>query len=50
MMGGLTSEELFLNSCSSGASDDLQKIYKVARAMVTQYGMGKSTYNVTMDE
>lgn len=50
MMGGLTSEELFLKSNSSGASDDLQKVYKVARTMVAQYGMGRETYNVTMDE
>jgi AFG3 family protein len=50
MMGGLTSEELFLQSCSSGASDDLQKVYRVARTMVAQYGMGKDVYNVTMDE
>jgi AFG3 family protein len=50
MMGGLTSEELFLNSSSSGASDDLQKVYKVARTMITQYGMGKEVYNVTMDD
>jgi len=35
---------------SSGASDDLQKVYQLSRGMVTQYGMGKNTYNVTLDD
>jgi len=35
---------------SSGASDDLQKVYQLTRRMVTQFGMGSQTYNVTLDE
>lgn len=35
---------------SSGGSDDLQKVYRLARGMVTQYGMGETTYNMTLDE
>lgn len=35
---------------SSGGSDDLQKVYSLTRRMVTQFGMGKSTYNLTLDE
>jgi len=35
---------------SSGGSDDLQKVYQVARRMVAEYGMGVSTYNLTLDE
>lgn len=35
---------------SSGGSDDLQKVYSLARRMVTQFGMGKTTYNMTLDE
>lgn len=50
MMGGFTSEEFFMGSCSSGASDDLQKVYSVARRMVASYGMGREIYNVTLDE
>lgn len=50
LMGGLTSEEIFLASSSSGASDDLQKIYQIARKMVAEYGMGKNTYNITVDD
>jgi AFG3 family protein len=49
MMGGFTSEEYFMGSSSSGASDDLQKVYSVARKMVASYGMGREIYNVTLD-
>lgn len=34
---------------SSGGSDDLQKVYGLARRMVTQFGMGKETYNMTLN-
>lgn len=35
---------------SSGNSDDLQKVYRIARSMITQFGMGAKTYNMTLDE
>lgn len=35
---------------SSGNSDDLQKVYRIARSMITQFGMGDKTYNMTLDE
>lgn len=35
---------------SSGGSDDLQKVYGLTRKMIAEFGMGKSTYNITMDE
>lgn len=35
---------------SSGNSDDLQKAYGIARRMITQFGMGARTYNMTLDE
>ena len=50
MLGGLTSEELFYGNISSGGSDDLQKVYSLTRRMIAEFGMGKKTYNVTMDE
>jgi ATP-dependent Zn protease len=50
MLGGTTSEQLFLGNVSSGNSDDLQKVYSLTRRMVTQFGMGSKTYNVTLDE
>lgn len=50
MLGGITSEKIFFNNMSSGGSDDLQKVYDLTRKMVTQFGMGKKTYNMTMEE
>jgi ATP-dependent Zn protease len=50
MLGGLTSEEMHFQQISSGASDDLQKVYQMSRRMVAQFGMGRRTYNVTLDE
>jgi AFG3 family protein len=49
LMGGLTSEEIHFGQLSSGASDDLQKVYQVGRQMVASYGMGRHTYNLTLD-
>ncbi len=39
LLSGRVSEELFLNEMSTGASDDFKKATKIARAMVTEYGM-----------
>ena len=41
---------MHFDNISSGASDDLQKVYDLSRRMVTQFGMGRHTYNVTIDE
>lgn len=49
MLGGTTSEQVFLGNMSSGNSDDLQKVYSLARRMITQFGMGVKTYNLTLD-
>ena len=38
-MGGRAAEELILDDISTGASGDIQQATRVARAMVTQYGM-----------
>jgi AFG3 family protein len=40
LLGGIMSEIMFFGDMSSGGSDDLQKVYQLTRAMVTQYGMG----------
>lgn len=50
LLGGLTSEELFFDDSSSGASDDLQKVYGIARKMVAEFGMSNGLYNVTINE
>ncbi|WP_203568934.1 ATP-dependent zinc metalloprotease FtsH [Aestuariimicrobium ganziense] len=39
MMGGRAAEELIFHDPSTGAGNDIEKATKVARAMVTQYGM-----------
>ena len=39
LMGGRASEETFLGEITTGASDDFKKATKIARSMVTKYGM-----------
>src|SRR5574344_1046302 len=39
LLGGRVSEQLFLGQITTGASDDFSKATKIARAMVTRYGM-----------
>lgn len=39
LTGGRSAEELIFNTCTSGASNDIEKATKLARAMVTCYGM-----------
>ena len=38
-MGGRVAEEIFTGDITTGASNDLERATKMARAMVTQYGM-----------
>jgi cell division protease FtsH len=40
-LGGRAAEELVFNSVTTGASNDIEKATKIARAMVTQYGMSE---------
>jgi len=42
LLGGRASETLFFKRVSTGAADDLAKASDIARAMVTQYGMGQT--------
>ena len=39
LLSGRVSEEMFMNEISTGASDDFKKATKIARSMVTEYGM-----------
>ena len=39
LLGGRVSEEMFLHEISTGASDDFKKATRIARSMVTEYGM-----------
>lgn len=40
--GGRAAEEIIFNSITTGASNDIEQATKIARAMVTRYGMSNS--------
>ncbi len=48
LLGGLVAEELHIGDTSTGVSNDLQRVARIARAMVCEYGMsdklGKQAY------
>ena len=41
LLSGRVSEELFMGEISTGASDDFKRATKIARSMVTEYGMSE---------
>ena len=41
LLGGRTAEELFCHDITTGASNDLERATKMAREMVTRYGMSE---------
>ena len=46
-LGGRASEEIFFGKISTGASNDLQQITKIAYSMVTVYGMSEKVGNIS---
>jgi AFG3 family protein len=46
-LGGRAAEEIFFGKISTGASNDLQQISKIAYSMVTVYGMNDKVGNVS---
>src|SRR5690606_6695343 len=46
-LGGRASEDIFFGKISTGASNDLQQITKIAYSMVTVYGMNEKVGNVS---
>jgi cell division protease FtsH len=54
LLGGRVAEKLALNDISTGAQNDLEKVTRMARKMVTEYGMsealGPMTFGTGHDE
>ena len=46
-LGGRAAEELFLGTISTGAANDLERVTKLAYAMVTYYGMSERLPNLS---
>ena len=49
-MGGRAAEELVLGDITTGASNDIQQITRIARAMVTRYGMSEKLGPIMLGE
>lgn len=49
LTGGRSAEELIFNTCTSGASNDIEKATRIARAMVTCYGMSEKFDMVALE-
>ena len=49
LTGGRAAEELIFHSASTGASNDIEQATKLARAMITQYGMSKDFDMVALE-
>ncbi len=49
LTGGRTAEELVFGSVTSGASNDIEKITRLARAMVTRFGMSEQFDMVALE-
>ena len=41
MLGGRAAEEIVFDTVTTGASNDIEKATKIARSMITQYGMSE---------
>lgn len=46
-LGGRASEDIFFGKISTGASNDLQQITKIAYSMITMYGMNEKVGNIS---
>ena len=49
LLGGRIAEELIIGDISTGASNDIERATKIARAMVTKYGMSEKVGTITLD-
>jgi cell division protease FtsH len=48
LLGGRVAEKLILNDVSTGASNDIERATKIARNMVTKYGMSERLGTITL--
>ncbi len=48
LLGGRASEELVLGDISTGASNDIERATKIAKAMVTKYGMSEKVGTISL--
>ena len=48
LLGGRSSEQLILDDISTGASNDIERATKIARDMVTKYGMSARIGTITL--
>ena len=48
LLGGRVAEKLILNDISTGASNDIERATKIARDMVTKYGMSERIGTITL--
>lgn len=49
LTGGRAAEEIVFNTSSTGASNDIEQVTKIARSMITRYGMSKDFDMVAME-
>jgi cell division protease FtsH len=49
-LSGRAAEEIIFGEISSGALDDLEKVTKMAYSMVTEYGLGQETGNISFHD
>ncbi|WP_455017551.1 ATP-dependent zinc metalloprotease FtsH [Oribacterium sinus] len=50
LTGGRYAEELIFHTCTTGASNDIERATKSARAMITRYGMNPEVGMVAMEQ
>ena len=48
LLGGRAAEEIVFGEISTGASNDLEKVAKIARNMITVYGMSEQAPNISL--
>ena len=49
LLGGRAAEELMFGTCTSGASNDIERATSIARNMVTRFGMSEEIGMMTLD-